>query len=128
MPPVPPHVRESVHKALSSDVRREILLELKQEPKYLSEIAEAVDKKPQTVDFHLGKLSDTGLVESERRAGKKYYSLADREIVKFLEEGKPVPPGHHPKPPHEIVQDAMEEFSERLDSIEKRLSRIEEKI
>lgn len=125
---MPPHVRESVHKALSSDIRREILLELRDGSKYLSEIAEAVDKKPQTVDFHIDKLADAGLVEGERREGKKYYSLAAREIVKFLEEGEPLPPEHHPKPPHEIVRDAMEQFSERLERIEERLDRIEEKL
>jgi len=34
----------------------------------------------------------------------------------------------HPKPPHEIVAEAMSKLSKRLDAIEARLEKIEKKL
>ena len=63
---LPPHLfDEIVHKALSSDIRRQILLSLSKEDKYLSEIANEIGKKPQTVDFHVNILSEIGLINTE---------------------------------------------------------------
>ena len=70
-----PHLFDEImHRALSSDVRREILLSLEKRDKYLTEIAEEIKKKPQTIDFHLNLLEEIGLVKGEWREGKKYYS------------------------------------------------------
>ncbi|MBD3318367.1 helix-turn-helix domain-containing protein, partial [Candidatus Woesearchaeota archaeon] len=47
---MPPHMyRQVLHKALASEVRRQILLALRDKPLYLSEISQIVGKKPQTV-------------------------------------------------------------------------------
>ena len=122
MAPVPPHVsHQIVHKALASDIRRQIILILKKDPKYLSQIAEEIGKKPQTIDFHLQLLLEIGIVESNWIEGKKYYSLKDKKILEFLRNDKPLPPEFHPKPPHEIVIDAWKDISKRLDRIEKKL-------
>lgn len=127
--PLPPHVfDEMVHKALSSDIRKRILLALAEQPCYLTQIAEIVGKKPQTVDFHLNVLAEIGLVESEWKEGKKYYELIDPKIIRFLREGKAVPPEFRPKPPHEIVLDAWQDITGRLERIERRLERIDKKI
>ena len=129
MPPIPPHVSHNiVHKALASDIRRQIILALSKKSKYLSQIAEEVGKKPQTIDFHLNLLAEIGVVESEWIEGKKYYSLKDKKILEFLKHDKPIPPEFRPKPPHELVIDAWKDLSKKLDKINKRLDDIEKKI
>ena len=64
---MPPLFDEIVHKALSNDVRRKILLSLANREKYLSEIAGEIKKKPQTIDFHLNMntctIKVTGLLQ-----------------------------------------------------------------
>ena len=122
MPHLPPHLfDEIVHKALSSSVRRDVLLSLSKKPKYLSEIAGEVNKKPQTVDFHLNILSEIGLVEGRWIEGKKYYSIKNKKIIDFLRERKSIPPEFRHKPPHEIVLDACNDLSKKLDRIEKKI-------
>ncbi len=121
---MPPLFDEIVHKALSNDARREILLSLSKRDKYLSEIASEVKKKPQTIDFHLNLLEEIGLVVGEWRGGKKYYSLKDKRILDFLRERKAVPAEFRPKPPHEIVLDMWDDMKKRLDHIEKRLDKL----
>lgn len=118
---MPPLHDEIFHKALASDVRREILLSLAKKKKYLSEISEEIKKKPQTIDFHLKLLEEIGLVEGKWEEGKKYYTLIDHRILDFIREGKPVPLHLRPKPPHEIVLEAWQDLSKKLDRIEKKL-------
>lgn len=121
---MPPFFDEIVHKALSSEIRRTILIRLAKKEKYLSEIAHEVGKKPQSIDFHLSLLEEIGLIESKWEEGKKYYSLKDKKIVDFLKHRKAVPSEFRPKPPHEIVLDAWKDIVKRLDRIEKRLDKI----
>ena len=124
---MPPIHEEIFHKALSSDIRREILISLAKREKYLSEISDEIKKKPQTIDFHLNLLVEIGLVESEWREGRKYYFLKDKKILDFLKERKPVPLHLRPKPPHEIVIDAWDDLSKKLDRIEKKIDKFLEK-
>ena len=119
-----PPFEDIVHKALASGVRREILLSLVKGDKYLTEIANEIDKKPQTVDFHLTLLQEIGLVESEWKQGKKYYKLINKEIVHFLRDSKPIPARFRPKPPHEIMLEAWDDMKERMDRIEKKLDKL----
>ena len=79
-----PLFEDIVHKALASEIRRSILLSISEQEKYLTEIAKELDKKPQTIDFHLTLLSEIGLVDSRWKEGKKFYSLKNKEILKFL--------------------------------------------
>jgi len=122
----PPH-HEIFHKALSSDIRREILLSLSKKEKYLSELSEEIKKKPQTVDFHINVLSEIGLIEGKWKEGKKYYSLKDKRILEFIQEGKTVPIHLRHKPPHEIVSDSMKELIKRMDRIEKKIDALTKK-
>ena len=125
---LPPHLTdEIVHKALASDIRKGILLSIGKKPKYLSEIALEINKKPQTVDFHVSMLEEIGLIEGEWKEGKKYYKIKDNKILEFIREGKPLPPGMGPKPPHEIVFEMWEDVKKRLDRIEKKIDRISKK-
>ncbi|MBW2975893.1 winged helix-turn-helix domain-containing protein [Candidatus Woesearchaeota archaeon] len=121
---MPPLHDEVFHKALASDVRRQILISLAKKERYLSEISNEINKKPQTVDFHLSLLEEIGLIESEWKEGKKYYFLKDRRILDFLRERKPVPLHLRPKPPHEIVIDAWDDLSKKLDRIEKKIDKL----
>ena len=122
-----PLFEDIVHKALASEIRREILLSLSRSEKYLTEIAKEINKKPQTIDFHLTLLQEIGLVDSEWRQGKKYYSLKNREILEFLREHRPIPAKFRPKPPHEIMLDAWDDMSKRLDRIEEKINKLLEK-
>ena len=119
-----PLFEDIVHKALSSEIRRSILLSISGGRKYLTEIAHELDKKPQTIDFHLNLLAEIDLVDSEWKDGKKYYFLRNKEILRFLRDKKPLPVGMRPKPPHEIVMDAWKDLSERMDRIEEKLDKI----
>ncbi len=122
---MPPIFDEIVHKALSSDIRREILLVLANGDKYLTQIADEVKRKPQSIDFHLSLLKEIGLVDSEWREGKKFYFLRDRKIIDFLKRGKAVPAEFRPKPPHEIVLEMWEDMKKRFDRIEKKLDKFD---
>ncbi len=115
---------EILHKALSNDMRREILLALDGKEKYLSELAEELGKKPQTLDFHLSLLSEIGLVESHWKEGKKFYSLKDRKVIAFIRDRKPMPLGAHPKPPHEMVLEAIARLEKKIDAIESKLDKM----
>jgi len=119
-----PLFEDIVHKALASEIRREILLSLSRREKYLTEIAREVKKKPQTVDFHLSLLQEIGLVESEWKEGKKYYILKNREILDFLRRGRPIPTEMRPRPPHEIMLDAWEDMGKRMERIERKLDKL----
>ncbi len=125
---MPPFFDQIVHKALSSDIRREVLLSLAEKDKYLSEISAEIDKKPQTVDFHLNVLSEIGLIESKWDSGKKYYHLKEKKILDFLRDRKPLPPELRPKPPHEIMIDMWDDMKKRMDKIDNRLIKIENKL
>jgi DNA-binding transcriptional ArsR family regulator len=121
---MPPFTDSIVHKALSSDVRKKIILALEKKEKYLSEIAHEIGKKPQTIDFHLNILEEIGLIESKWEEGKKYYFLKEPKIIEFLKQHKPLPHHLHPKPPHEIVLDMWEDMKKRMDRIEKKLDKL----
>jgi len=122
---MPPIFDEIVHKALSNDIRREILISLAKKEKYLTEISAELNKKPQSVDFHLNLLVEIGLINSEWREGKKYYFLKDKRIVEFLKQGRVIPAEFRPKPPHEIVLDMWDDIKKRLDRIEKKLDSLQ---
>lgn len=114
----------NIHKALSSRARQEILLLLAEGDKYLTELSNELNKAPQTIDFHLSILEDLGVVEINWKQGKKYYSLKDKKILRYMREKKPIPPHLHHKPPHEIMLEAWEDITERLDRIEAKLDKL----
>lgn len=119
-----PVFEDVVHKALASQVRRDILMSLGKKSKYLTEVADEIKRKPQTVDFHLKLLEEIGLVEGRWERGKKYYTLKNKEILSFLRQQRPVPADFRPKPPQEIMLDAWDDLAKRLDRIEKKIDKI----
>ena len=121
MPRGPP----DVHRMLAGRAKQQILRVLADGEKYLSEIAAAVGRAPQTVDFHLSTLVESGLVKVEEKKGKTYYSLADKDILKFIGGGRALPPRYLPKPPHVIIQEMWDDLGGRLEKIEKKLEKLE---
>ena len=75
--------------ALSSGTSRRILGALHERPDTPAAIADRVDTSLQNVQYHLGKLSDAGLIEvvdtvySEKGREMKVYAPADRPLVVF---------------------------------------------
>ncbi len=116
--------QDNIHKALSSESRREIILFLGSGKKYLTEIADHIHRTPQTVDFHLNILENIGLIESSELNGKRFHSLKDKSILNFVSNRRPLPNNHHPKPPHEIILDVKDDLTVRMDSIEKKLDEL----
>jgi len=118
----------NIHKVFSSPMRVEIIRFLGTGKKYLSEIAQHINKTPQTVDFHLNILENSGITNSIEEDSKKYYVLRDKNILRFIDSKEPIPHKHNPKPPHEIVLDFKKEVDERLKKIEDKLDLILKKM
>jgi DNA-binding transcriptional ArsR family regulator len=78
---------ESVISTLSSETARRILAELHADPAPASEIADRADTTLQNAQYHLGRLSEAGLVEvagtaySEKGREMDVYAPADRALV-----------------------------------------------
>lgn len=83
---------EEVFDALGSETARTLLLELHDEPRPASELAEAVDTTVQNVQYHLTKLEAADLVEgvdtwySESGSEMTVYAPADEALVLFAGE------------------------------------------
>jgi DNA-binding transcriptional ArsR family regulator len=81
-----------VFDALGSETARTLLLELHDEPRPASELAEAVDTSVQNVQYHLTKLVAADLVEgvdtwySESGSEMTVYAPADESLVLFAGE------------------------------------------
>lgn len=115
-------IEENIHRALSSPTRREILFLLGKDKMYLTEIAAALNKAPQTIDFHMQILEKNGIVRYDVEEGKKFYKLKDKKILRYLEgPPRPIPFEHRSKPPHEIILDVRDELSKRMERIEEKL-------
>jgi predicted transcriptional regulator len=61
---------------LGSKSRIGIIRELSREPRYVSELAEAVGMDGKTAVYHLSKMEEAGLVAHYERGNRKYYYLA----------------------------------------------------
>jgi DNA-binding transcriptional ArsR family regulator len=78
---------ETLLSAISSDTARSILAELHEEPATPSEVADRAETSIQNAQYHLGKLTDAGLVEgsgtaySEKGREMTVYAPADRALV-----------------------------------------------
>lgn len=83
---------DEVFDALGSGTARSLLLELHEEPRPASELAEAVDTSVQNVQYHLTKLEAADLVEgvdtwySESGSEMTVYAPADESLVLFAGE------------------------------------------
>lgn len=65
----------SLIEALGNGTRLKILRELSREPKYVSELAEAIGMDGKTAVHHLSTLEEADLVEHYHQGNRKYYRL-----------------------------------------------------
>jgi len=65
---------------LGSKARLEILHQLSKDDMYVSELMENVGLDGKTAKHHLDKLEGEGIISSEMRGRRKYYSL-EREVI-----------------------------------------------
>jgi len=85
---------DEVFEALSSGTTRTIFLSLHQNPQTASDLADETETSVQNVQYHLGKLKDTDLVEvvdtwySERGTEMKVYAPKDDSLVLFAGRDK----------------------------------------
>jgi DNA-binding transcriptional ArsR family regulator len=77
-----------VFSVLANDTRLRLLHALVRSRELsVSEIAEAVEMKPQAVSNQLQRLSDLGVVESRRDGNSMYYRLVDSCVLGLLDTG-----------------------------------------
>ena len=93
---------KTVFEAISSDIRRKILVYLVSSERTSGEIAELFDVSGPAISQHLAVLEDAGLVRSERRARYVYYRLVPdhltSELQSFVEESRPTSAAIDAKP------------------------------
>ncbi|MDO4542224.1 MAG: winged helix-turn-helix domain-containing protein [Bacillota bacterium] len=77
-----------VLKAMSDKSKFEILSSLKENPKYNLEIARDVGLTAATTSHHMNTLLSCGLVTVEKRDGRVYYQLVDKEVELAIEHLK----------------------------------------
>ena len=78
--------RAELFKALGHPVRLLILNLIKIKPRHGEELATILTLNPATVSHHLGKLSDVGLLRSEKDQYYQVYSLAGAVLDKPLRD------------------------------------------
>jgi DNA-binding transcriptional ArsR family regulator len=78
-PPSGPGV--DVFSALANPVRREILLQLRQGPRAVSDLARGFDLGRPAVSEHLAVLRKARLVREEPRGRERYYHLDPRPLA-----------------------------------------------
>ena len=72
-------------QALSDPTRIFILYELREAPRNVRELGEALDLPQSTISRHLKVLRDRHLALAERNGTNIYYSLADIRVVEALD-------------------------------------------
>ncbi|MGQ3719247.1 ArsR/SmtB family transcription factor [Natrialba aegyptia] len=65
----------SLIEAMGNGTRLEILRELSREPKYVSELTDAIGMDGKTAAHHLSTLEEAELVDWYMRGNRKYYQL-----------------------------------------------------
>ncbi|MBN1878208.1 MAG: metalloregulator ArsR/SmtB family transcription factor [Anaerolineae bacterium] len=79
-------VRAELFKALGHPVRLLILNLIKIQPRHGEELATILHLKPATISHHLSKLSDVGLLTSQKDQYYQTYSLVGEPLKKTIEE------------------------------------------
>jgi DNA-binding transcriptional ArsR family regulator len=74
-----------VCQALADPKRILLLYALSEEPRRVTDLAEALDMPQPTVSHHLKILRERGMVTAERDGTAIYYSLTDPRIVQALD-------------------------------------------
>lgn len=79
---------EAIFEVLANDTRLRILQEIARDDEAsTTELAEALELKPQAVSNQLQRLQDRGIVASRREGNVVYYLIVDECFVILLERG-----------------------------------------
>jgi ArsR family transcriptional regulator len=78
-------LHERVCDALGSPVRLMIFYALRDQPRYVSDLAAELGLLQPTVSRHLKILRDRGLVTVQREGPVVYYALADERVIAALD-------------------------------------------
>jgi len=78
-------LHEQVCSALGNPHRLLILYALREQPRYVTDLADVLDVPQSSVSRHLKVLRDRGLVITRREGPAVYYALADTRVIDALE-------------------------------------------
>ena len=76
-----------ITKALSDGTRLRLLMALREGELCVTELAEAIEMKPQAVSSQLQRLADRGILGSRRNGNQIHYRIVDPCVVSLLEQG-----------------------------------------
>lgn len=88
--PVDRALKAKLFRGLADPSRLAVLEALRDGPRCVSEVVAATGLSQPNASTHLGCLVDCGLVARERRGRFVYYGIADKRVVKVLEEAEGV--------------------------------------
>ena len=79
---------ETLFEVLANDTRLRLLHEIaRMEEACTTELAEALEMKPQAISNQLQRLQDKGIVAGRRNGNNVYYRIVDDCVVILLERG-----------------------------------------
>lgn len=79
---------EALFSVLANDTRLRLLSEIaRRDEACTTELAEALEYKPQAISNQLQRLQDKGIVASRRSGNNVYYRIVDDCVVILLERG-----------------------------------------
>lgn len=91
MSPFPDGVlKAKLFRGLADPSRLAVLEALRDGPRCVSEIVAATGLSQPNASAHLACLGECGLVSRERRGKFVYYAIADKRVVKVLEEAEAI--------------------------------------
>lgn len=87
-----PHLplKAKLFRGLADPSRLAVLEALQDGPRCVSELVAATGLSQPNASAHLACLEDCGLVARERRGKFVYYAVADKRVVKVLEEAEAI--------------------------------------
>jgi len=83
-------LKAKLFRGLADPSRLTVLEALRDGPRCVSEVVAATGLSQPNASAHLACLADCGLVAGERRGKFVYYGLADKRVVKLLEEAEAI--------------------------------------
>ena len=83
-------LKAKLFRGLADPSRLAVLETLRDGPRCVSEVVAATSLSQPNASAHLACLEDCGLVTRERRGKFVYYALADKRVVKILEEAEAI--------------------------------------
>jgi len=83
-------IKAKLFRGLADQSRLAVLEALRDGPRCVSEVVAATGLSQPNASAHLACLEDCGLVTRERRGKFVYYAVADKRVVKILEEAEAI--------------------------------------